>query len=111
LVRRLVATARLEGAADSLTGHPAACTLLAFADPPYTEWSEARKVRTDVTRLDGPVAFAERDGLYAVARAQPGARRWPLRLGSSFARKRTALWQLEPGREAPGGGGGEPRLV
>jgi hypothetical protein len=111
LSARLAATARLEGAPDSLTGHRAACTLLAFADPPYTEWSEGRKVRTDVTRLDGPVAFADRGRLFAVARAQPGARRWPLRLGSSFARKRTALWWLDPGREAPDGGTGEPRLL
>jgi hypothetical protein len=108
---RLVATARLEGAPDSLTGHPDACTLLAFADPPYGEWSDARKVRTAATRLDGPIAFADRGRLFAVARAQPGPRHWPFRLGSSFARKRTALWWLDPGREAPGGGEGEPRLV
>jgi hypothetical protein len=107
-----VATARLEGAADSIDGHPDAATLLAFADPPYTEWSEARKRRSRATRLDGPVAFADRGRLFAVARAQPGPRSWPLRLGSAFARKRTALWWIDPGREAPDGAGeGEPRLV
>jgi hypothetical protein len=109
---RLVATARLEGAADSLTGHPRACTLLAFADPPYREWSETRKLRSAATRLDGPVAFADGGRLFAVARAHPGPRRWPARLGSAFARKRTALWWIDPGRETPGGAAaGDPRLV
>ena len=109
---RMLATARLEVTPDSLTGHPEAGTLLAFADPPYTEWSEARKLRTSVTRLDGPVAFADGGRLFALARAQPGPRRWPVHLGSSWARKRTALWWIDPGREAPGGAGdGEPRLV
>ena len=65
-----------------------------------------------MTRLDGPVAFADGARLFAVARAHPGARRWPVHLGSSFGRKRTALWWLDPGREAPdGAGAGEPRLV
>jgi len=69
-------------------------------------------VRTQVTRLDGPVAFADGGRLFFVARAQPGARRWPVHLGSAFARKRTALWWLDPGREAPdGSGAGEPRFV
>jgi hypothetical protein len=46
-----------------------------------------------------------------VARAQPGARTGLTRLGSLFARKRTALWEIDPGREAPDGGSGDPRLV
>lgn len=109
---RLVATARLEITPDSLDGHRDAATLLAFADPPYGEWSDARKVRSRVTRLDGPVAFADGGRLFAVARAQPGPRAWPLHLGSAFARKRTALWWIDPGREAPDGAAtGEPRLV
>ena len=109
---RMLATARLEMTPDSLTGHPDASTLLAFSDPPYTEWSDARKVRSRATRLDGPVAFSDGSRLFAVARAQPGARRWPVHLGSSWARKRTALWWIDAGRETPGGGGsGEPRLV
>ena len=108
---RLVATARLEVEPDSLDGHPNAATLLAFADPPYDEWSDARKVRTQVTRLDGPVTFADRGRLFAVARAHPRPRHWPLALGSAFARKRTALWWLDPGREHPDGGDGPPRLV
>jgi hypothetical protein len=109
---RMLATARLEVSPDSLAGHPDASTLLAFSDPPYREWSDARKLRSRVTRLDGPVSFADGGRLFAVARAQPGPRRWPLHLGSSWARKRTALFWIDPGREAPGGTGeGEPRLV
>ena len=112
LSERLVATCRLEVTPDNLIGHADAATLLAFSDPPYTEWSRERTVRTQVTRLDGPVAFADGGRLFFVARAQPGARRWPVHLGSAFARKRTALWWLDPGREAPdGSGAGEPRLV
>jgi hypothetical protein len=117
---RLLATARLEMTPDALTGNAGASTLLAFADPPYAEWSEARKLRTQATRLDGPVLFSHGGRVFAVARAQPGARRGLTKLGSLFARKRTALWWIDPGREAPGGGagsdaragsGGDPRLV
>jgi hypothetical protein len=108
---RLLATARLEVTPDALTGNGEASTLLAFSDPPYAEWSEARKVRTRVTRLDGPVLLSHGGRVFAVARAQPGARSGLTRLGSVFARKRTALWWIDPGREAPGGGVGEPRLV
>jgi hypothetical protein len=109
---RLVATCRLEIAPDTIQGHPDAATLLAFSDPPYTEWSRERTVRTQVTRLDGPIAFADGGLLFFVARAQPGARHWPVHLGSAFARKRTALWWLDPGREQPDGkGAGAPRLV
>jgi hypothetical protein len=43
---RLVATARLEVTPDALAGNARASTLLAFSDPPYAEWSEARKLRT-----------------------------------------------------------------
>jgi hypothetical protein len=49
--------------------------------------------------------------VFAVARAQPGARSGLTQLGSLFARKRTALWWIDPGRAAPAGGSGEPRLV
>lgn len=55
--------------------------------------------------------FSHGGRVFAVARAQPGAWTGLTRLGSPFARKRTALWWIDPGREAPGGGSGEPRLV
>ena len=108
---RLLATARLEVTPDALTGNAEASTLLAFSDPPYSEWNDTRKLRTQVTRLDGPVLFSHGGLVFAVARAQPGARGALTRLGSAFARKRTALWWIDPGREAPGGRSGEPRLV
>jgi len=57
------------------------------------------------------VLFSHGGRVFAVARAQPGARGSLTKLGSLFARKRTALWWIDPGREAPGGGSGEPRLV
>jgi len=108
---RLLATARLEVTPDALLGNADASTLLAFADPPYTDWSDTRKLRTQVTRLDGPVLFSDGGRVFAVARAQPGARAGLGRLGSVFARKRTALWWIDPGRETPGGGEGAPRIV
>ncbi len=108
---RLMATARLEVTPDTFTGNADASTLLAFADPPYAEWSDARKLRTQLTRLDGPVLFSDRGRVFAVARAQPGARSGLTKLDSVFARKRTALWWIDPGREAPAGGSGVPRLV
>jgi hypothetical protein len=108
---RLLATARLEVTPDALTGNLEASTLLAFSDPPYAEWREARKLRTQATRLDGPVLFSHGGRVFAVARAQPGRRSGLTRLGSLLARKRTALFWIDPGREAPGGGSGEPRLV
>jgi len=108
---RLMATARLEVTPDAFTGNAEASTLLAFSDPPYTGWSDARKLRTQVTRLDGPILFSDRGRVFAVARAQPGGRGGLTRLGSVFARKRTALWWIDPGREAAGGGAGPPRIV
>jgi hypothetical protein len=92
---RILATARLEQAADSLTGHRDACTLLALAAPPYREWSYAR---SRVARLDGPALFSHEGRVYAVARYQPPPFRWPTNMASAFARKRTALYVVEPQR-------------
>lgn len=111
---RLVATARLEVTPDRVLGDDAASTLLAFADPPYDRFDDARKVRSRVTRLDGPVLFRDRGRLFAVARFQPGPRGGLTRLGGALSRKRTAIFLLDPGREAPGGRGGTgpgPRLL
>jgi hypothetical protein len=108
---RLLATARLEVTPDTLLGNDRASTLLAFADPPYEAFPEARKVRSRVTRLDGPVLFADRGRVFAVGRAQPGARGGLTRLGGVFSRKRTALFWIDPGREGVAGRGGGPRLV
>ena len=92
---RLLATARLEVSADSLRGHSDASTLIAVAKPPYERWSQAK---SRVTRLDGPALFAHAGRIFAVARHQPGARGFWTRLGSTFSRKRTALYRVEPER-------------
>jgi len=92
---RLLATARLEVRPDSLWGHAEASTLIAVAEPPYERWSTAT---SRVTRLDGPALFAHAGRIFAVARHQPGARGFFTRLGSTFSRKRTALFRVEPER-------------
>jgi hypothetical protein len=92
---RMLATARLEVAADSVLGHPDASTLLMTAAPPYTQWTRAR---SRVTRLDGPVLFRHAGRVFAVARFQP-SRRGPFsHPASTLARKRTSLFRLEPER-------------
>jgi len=92
---RMLATARLEITPDALFGHPDGGTLLAVAEPPYTRW---RKTHSGTTRLDGPALFPHAGGIYAVARFQPGGKGFPTRPGSVFARKRTALFRVEPER-------------
>jgi hypothetical protein len=92
---RLLATARLEVAADTFTGNANASTLLALADPPYKRWTYQK---SQVTRLDGPALFSHAGRLFAVARYQPGVRRYPTRLGSVWSRKRTAVFRVEPDR-------------
>ena len=92
---RLLATARLEVTADTLTGNADASTLLAIADPPYERWTYRK---SQVTRLDGPALFSYAGRIFAVARYQPGARRYPTRLGSAWSRKRTAIFRVEPDR-------------
>ena len=92
---RLLATARLEGSADSAFGHQEAGTLLAVARPPFTEWES---VKSYVDRLDGPALFSHAGRVYAVARHQEGRRRSPTGLGSFFSRKRTAIYEVGPDR-------------
>ena len=92
---RLLATARLEITPDKIRGNADACTLLAVADPPFTKWT---KVRSQVTRLDGPVLFSDRGTVFAVARGQVGERGPFTRLGGLLSRKRTALFRVGPER-------------
>ncbi|HTY17027.1 MAG TPA: sialidase family protein [Myxococcota bacterium] len=92
---RLLATARLEMAADTLVGHADACTAIAVSEPPYQTWTEHR---SQVTRLDGPVLFSHGGTVYAVARYQPGARGPLTQLGSALAHKRTSIFRVEPER-------------
>ncbi len=89
---RMLVTARLEG--DDRAWHQGsrnAATLLAWADPPYTDWT---KTRSQTSRLDGPVLFAHDGQVYAVARYDPeGPRSW-YGMSSILGRKRTALYRV-----------------
>jgi len=91
---RLLATARLEVTPDTLLGHDEAGTLLAVAEPPYTEW---KRRRTGAERLDGPVLFPHAGRVFAVARRQEG-RGFLTRPGGVWSRKRTALYEVTPER-------------
>ena len=78
LSARLVATCRLEVTPDNLVGHPDAgdAPRLRRSSLHRVESTSARSARR-LTRLDGPVAFADGGRLFFVARAQPGPRHWP----------------------------------
>jgi hypothetical protein len=93
---RLLATARLEVTPDTILGNFDAATAIAVAEAPYTEWRPT--ARSKVTRLDGPALFRVEDTIFAVARHQPEPRGWLTRLGGVLARKRTALYRVEPER-------------
>jgi len=92
---RLLATARLEVTPDAVLGNARAGTAVAIAAPPYVEWSEHR---VDTTRLDGPNLFSLDGRVFAVARWQPGPYGPLTRMASTLARKRTALYRVEPTR-------------
>lgn len=92
---RLLATARLEVTPDTLLGNDEAGTLLAVAEPPYTEWT---KTRTGATRLDGPVLFSHAGSVFAVARWQPPPHGSLWKLGGMWSRKRTGIYRVEPER-------------
>jgi hypothetical protein len=92
---RMIATARLEVEADTVTGNPDASTLIAVAEPPYERWTYTKST---VTRLDGPALFSHGGRVFAVARFQPGSRSWPTYLGSTWSRKRTGIFRVEPDR-------------
>jgi len=92
---RVLATARLEITPDALFGNRDAHTLIAVAAPPYERWSYTH---SHLTRLDGPALFTHGGRVYAVARWQPPPFRRGTRPASTFARKRTALYLVEPER-------------
>lgn len=92
---RLLATARLEVTADAILGNADAGTAIAVAQPPFEEW-EVTRVSTN--RLDGPRLFSHEGRVYAVARWQPGPYGPLTRMASALARKRTALYRIEPDR-------------
>ncbi len=92
---RLLATARLEVTPDAILGNAEAGTAIAVAAPPYRSWSQRR---VSNTRLDGPCLFSLDGGVFAVARWQPPPYGPFTRMASTLARKRTALYRVEPER-------------
>ncbi len=90
---RMLSTARLEVSADSIFGHPGAGTMIGIAEPPYTEWT---RTMSKVTRLDGPRLFQYDGAVWAVGRHNPEPRRFPNYPASIVAKKRTALYKVEP---------------
>ncbi|NPV87896.1 MAG: exo-alpha-sialidase [Anaerolineae bacterium] len=91
---RLLATARLEkGSGEGVFGHPEGSTLIAVAQPPYTQW---KGIESKIARLDGPYLFIHNNQVYALGRFQPNlGRSGPLTdQGSILARKRTSLYQV-----------------
>ena len=92
---RLISTVRLEVTPDAILGNAEAGTAILVAEPPYTHWE---KVRVSNTRLDGPNLFDLDGQVYAVARWQPPPHGPFTRMASTLARKRTALYRVEPER-------------
>jgi hypothetical protein len=93
--RRMLATARLEGHADTEWGDREGCTLLATAAPPYEYWTFAR---SRVTRLDGPCSFSYNGHVYSIARYQATRVHRIAEMGGVYSRKRTSIFLLEEGR-------------
>ncbi|MDD1776871.1 MAG: glycoside hydrolase [Candidatus Helarchaeota archaeon] len=87
---RLLATARLEGTEDNMFGSSNGSTLIATAPYPYHNWSSY--VKSQETRLDGPVLFSYENTTYAIGRRQLGPRTVFTELGSIFSRKRTSIF-------------------
>ena len=91
---RMLVTARLEG--DDRAWHQGsknAATLLAVAEPPYTEWATTRSL---TTRLDGPALFRYNGRVYAVGRYDPEGREKWYGMSSLLGRKRTAVYEVRP---------------
>ncbi|MBN1346729.1 MAG: exo-alpha-sialidase [Phycisphaerae bacterium] len=91
---RILCTARLEVSEDVL-GDKDAATLIAVAKPPYKEW---KRIKSHVTRLDGPCLFADAGRIYAVGRHNPEPPGPGKYFGSILAKKRTALYEVTPDR-------------
>ncbi|MCS7247477.1 MAG: hypothetical protein NZ840_04460 [Anaerolineales bacterium] len=90
---RMIAVARLEFSGNFLQGDPRGSTLIATAQPPYTEWHI--RAKSSLTRLDGPCLFAYNGRVYALGRYQPNQDRPFSYPGSIFSRKRTALFLVQ----------------
>lgn len=89
---RMLATARLDES-ESIFGDKEARTLIAVAEPPYTQWS---KTSSYITRLDGPCLFTYNGQVYGIGRGNPDPPR-PLNYhGGVLGRKRTAIYRISP---------------
>jgi hypothetical protein len=91
---RMIVTARLEGKGD-FWGDDSASTLIAVAEPPYTEWS---KHKSRVTRLDGPCLFPYHGRVYAVGRYQASHAPRIAEQGGMWSKKRTSFFAVEEDR-------------
>jgi hypothetical protein len=89
---RMICTARLE-VAGYYFGDNRGNTLIAVAEPPYTEWTTHHSL---VTRLDGPRLFSYHDRIYAIGRYEPGPKF--VGTGSILDRKRTSIFLVEEDR-------------
>jgi hypothetical protein len=85
---RMIATLRLEGS-GRVRGDSQASTMIAVAPPPYEEWS---RVKSRVTRLDGPCLFSYGGQVFAAGRYQADRLAGLSEQGSAFSRKRTSLF-------------------
>lgn len=102
----LLSTARIEGDFHEweygmFFGDPGGATLISCAAAPFDRQDHAGEaftplIKSPLTRLDGPALFSYRGQVYAVGRFQPELARPFLRQGSIFARKRTAIFRIDP---------------
>lgn len=91
---RMLVTARLEGDYRAWhQGSKQAATLLAVAEPPYTEWQTTRSL---TARLDGPALLSYNGRVYAAGRYDPEGRDKWFGHSSLLSRKRTAIYEVRP---------------
>jgi len=87
---RMLALMRVEGG-SSYFGDRMASSMIAASAPPYTEWS---RVRSRLSRLDGPCLFSYKNQIYVLGRYQPETDDFLLKCGSLLSKKRTSIYKL-----------------
>ena len=85
---KIIITARLEADPAWHSGSKNASTLIATSYPPYTDW---KKIKSYLTRLDGPALLNVNDKIIAVGRFDPEGRDNWFGISSVFGRKRTGI--------------------
>lgn len=91
----MVVAGRLEYSKDFkhiMCGHYKGSTLISVAKSPYSRFMVQEESK--ITRLDGLVLFTVRDRLFATGRRQPKCNKSYAQVGSIFAKKRTALYEI-----------------